>query len=238
MIPRPATPNDVASALEAAPRLPGGDAERFAGYGVLGIAFASGNILALRRMPASSIGPAFTTVWHRDPAGRWTFYVDGEPDLSCGRYFGVAGRIVREDRISLRWYGGASFSVRAPGAGLAWALHLAPSRAARALTAVRRGLPGPIRRRESVQRSMAAATNRLLGGHALTAVGRTPSGHRFQLDSHHAWFVDASTARAHGQHLGPPITLREEVRLGDFTIPRWGVFTAGDAYFDLPQGPS
>jgi hypothetical protein len=238
MIPRLITPSDVASALEVAPRLPGGDAERFAGYGVLGIAFASGNILALRRMPASSIGPAFTTVWHRDVAGRWTFYVDGEPDLSCGRYFGVAGRIVREDRISIRWYGGASFSVRVPGAGLAWALHLAPSRAARALAAVRRGLPGPIQRHGSVQRSMAAATHRLLGVHALPAMGHTPSGHRFRLDSHHTWVVDASTARAHGEHLGPPISLREEVRLGDFTIPRWGVFTAGDAYFDLPQGPS
>jgi hypothetical protein len=228
-------PQDVVASLEAAPRVPAGQAERFSGYGVLGIAFASGNILALRRMPASSVGPAFTTVWHRSVTGRWTFHVDGEPDLSCGRYFGAAGRVVREDDIALRWYGPSSFAVRVPSVGLAWVVHLAPTRGARALAAVRRGLPAPIRRQQSVQRAMAAATNRLLGVPRVTAVGRTPSGHRFELEAHDVWAVAASTARRHGQHLGPPVSLRNDVGLGDFTIPRWGLFTVGDAYFE-PNG--
>jgi hypothetical protein len=235
MIPRPGaprTPQDVVAALEAAPRVPAGQWERFSGYGVLGIAFASGNILAMRRMPASSVGPAFTTVWHRSVTGLWTFHVDGEPDLSCGRYFGAAGRVVREDDLVLRWYGPSSFAVRVPSVGLAWVVHLAPTRGARALAAFRRGLPASIRRRQPVQRTMAAATNRLLGVSRVTPVGFTPSGHRFRLDSHDVWTVAASTARRHGQHLGPPVSLRNEVRLGDFAIPGWGLFTVGDAYFE------
>jgi hypothetical protein len=235
MIPRPGAlrrPHDVVAMLEAAPRVPAGHAERFSGYGVLGIAFASGNVLALRRMPASSVGPAFTTVWHRSVTGHWAFYVDGEPDLSCGRYFGAAGRVVREDDIPLRWYGPSSFAVRVPSVGLAWVVHLAPTRGARALAALRRGLPASIRRRQTVQRTMAAATNRLLGVPRVTVVGRTPSGHHFRLDSHDVWAVAASTARSNGQHLGPPVSLRNEVGLGDFAIPRWGLFTVGDAYFE------
>ena len=39
------------------------------GYGLKGLPFASGHVLAMRRFPTSSIDPACTSVWHRDPAG-------------------------------------------------------------------------------------------------------------------------------------------------------------------------
>lgn len=54
--------------------LPGGDEERFSSWGVMGLPFRSGNILAFRRFPASSIGPGYSAVWHRDPTGLgcWT----------------------------------------------------------------------------------------------------------------------------------------------------------------------
>ena len=53
--------------LQAHPRLPDGDDERFTGYGVMGMPFASGHYLALRDMVASSVGPAYRAIWHRDP---------------------------------------------------------------------------------------------------------------------------------------------------------------------------
>jgi hypothetical protein len=65
--------------VERHPELPSGGEERFAGFGVMGLPFDSGHVLALRRFPASSIGPAYTAVWHRDPAGRWAFWQD-QPD--------------------------------------------------------------------------------------------------------------------------------------------------------------
>ena len=50
------------------------------GYGVMGLPFSSGHILGLRRWTASSVGDRFTSIWHRDPIGHWTFYesVDSE----------------------------------------------------------------------------------------------------------------------------------------------------------------
>lgn len=228
---RDAAPRDAAGRLEAAPRLAPGSWERFAGYGVLGITFASGQILALRRFTASSIGPAFSSVWRRDAAGRWSFYVDAEPDLTCARYFGAAGDVIRAD-IVMSWHGPTSFSVQVPEAGLAWAVHLVPTLGARALGAVRRGLPPSLRRHPGVRRTVAAAARRMLRVDHLAVAGRTPSGHWFELDAHRFWIVDASSARDHGTHLGPPVVLRTPVRLGDFSIPAWGIFTIGDASFE------
>jgi hypothetical protein len=65
-------PADEAADTETA-GLPAGGGERFAGYGVMGLPFRSGHVLAMRRFPASSIGPACTSVWHRSPDGRWVF---------------------------------------------------------------------------------------------------------------------------------------------------------------------
>lgn len=56
------TPADIISKLIAAPELPSGPDERFALYGVMGLPFASGHILALRDAPAASISPAFRSV--------------------------------------------------------------------------------------------------------------------------------------------------------------------------------
>jgi hypothetical protein len=226
------TPRAAAALLENAPSLPAGAGERFTGYGVLGVAFASGHVLAFRRMAASSVGPAFTSVWHRSPAGVWTFYADTDPDQACGRYFGQGGRVARDDGIRLAWRGPTSLSVVVPTVGLAWAAHLAPASGARVMEALRHGLPASVRRRRGVQHGMAVAGARMIGLRELTATGTAPSGHRFRLDAHRFWQVDASSARVRGEHLGPPTVMRGPTNLGDFRIPARGVFTMGDAYFE------
>jgi hypothetical protein len=89
-------PADIAADIERRSELPPGSEERFFGYGVMGLPFRSGHVLALRRFPASSIGPGYRSVWHRDPHGRWTFYQDQPGELACTRYFGSASmRCVR-----------------------------------------------------------------------------------------------------------------------------------------------
>jgi hypothetical protein len=60
-------PRDLVDRLEASPQLPAGSEERFNGYGLMGLPLASGHILAMRRFPASSVGPGYTSVWHRGP---------------------------------------------------------------------------------------------------------------------------------------------------------------------------
>ena len=69
-------------ALERDAPLLDGAGDRFSGYAIIGLPFQSGHVLALRRFSASSIGPGYTSVWHRDPAGFWTFYSTVTPDLS------------------------------------------------------------------------------------------------------------------------------------------------------------
>ena len=52
------TPRQAVEAVQAHPLLPTGDDERFTGYGVMGVPFASGHYLALRDFVATSVGPA------------------------------------------------------------------------------------------------------------------------------------------------------------------------------------
>jgi hypothetical protein len=61
------TPRDAAFAAQRNPVLWPGTDERFTGYGVMGLPFRSGHYLAMRHIPASSIGPEYRTVWHYAP---------------------------------------------------------------------------------------------------------------------------------------------------------------------------
>src|ERR1700722_13815023 len=100
---RDEAPRELVAELEASPRVPSGTDERFAGYGVMGLPFRSGHLLALRRFPASSVGPGYRSVWHRDPHGRWTFFQDVASDVACTRYFGAAIDEVVKATIDIDW---------------------------------------------------------------------------------------------------------------------------------------
>ena len=75
------SPRTLAESVEHHPALPSGPEERFAGYGVMGVPFSSGYILALRHFAASSVGPGYTSVWIRDPAGVWTMHSTTAPGV-------------------------------------------------------------------------------------------------------------------------------------------------------------
>jgi hypothetical protein len=60
-----------------------GRGERFFGYGVMGLPFASGYVLGLRRFTASSIGPGNTAIWLRRPQGAWSMWINTEPMKAC-----------------------------------------------------------------------------------------------------------------------------------------------------------
>src|SRR5688500_4516591 len=88
--------------------------ECFHGYGVMGLTFASGNVLAMRRWEESSIGPAYTSVWHRDPSGTWEFWSTEEPESSCNRYAGASIEKTRRTPIELTWLDDEQLRVAAP----------------------------------------------------------------------------------------------------------------------------
>jgi hypothetical protein len=108
-------PVEQVAEIESKVVLPEGAGERFSGYAVIGLPYTSGHILALRRFPASSIGPGYTSVWHRDPEGKWTFYQDASPELACSRYFGKELEETVRQPINIEWTGNRSFTVRSRG---------------------------------------------------------------------------------------------------------------------------
>ena len=128
----------VASVERDAP-LPDGAGDRFSGYAIIGLPFQSGHVLALRRFPASSIGPGYTAVWHRDPSGRWTFYSTVPPEVSCARYFG--GEVERNvvTFTDIVWGDSMSFTVFV-GTAIRWHVTLGTSLATRLLNGFKFGV--------------------------------------------------------------------------------------------------
>ena len=63
------TPRAVVDAIERDTFVPSGPGDVFSGYGVIGLPFRSGHVLALRRFFASSLGPPYTSISASRPGG-------------------------------------------------------------------------------------------------------------------------------------------------------------------------
>ncbi|MBA2713918.1 MAG: hypothetical protein H0U55_10265 [Rubrobacteraceae bacterium] len=231
-------PRELVDRLEQSVELPSGIAERFAGYGVMGVPFASGDILAMRRWPASSLGEPYTSVWHRDPRGKWTFYSDVPPNLACPRYFGsaISEAVVRE--IGITWTGPRDLTISLEGdPDLDWRLSLSQTPATRVMNAMAGVLPDALWRREEVLNAMGKAASVMLGAGRLGLTGRAPNHQRFMVNPTRIWSVRSSTARMADQDLGSVRPLPAQTRLGDFWIPQRGIFAIGGAFFE-PLDPA
>lgn len=222
---------ELAARLERSRPVEHGTGERFSGYGLVGLAFASGHVLAFRRFVASSIGPPFTTLWERDPDGRWRFHTNVDPTRSCPRYFAAAPEDARMDELELSWRAGGELWVRARDAGLHLVLRLGSTAATRSITAAAPLLPGAAWRNPSANRLFGRAAAHLLGTGPLTLRGRTPSGHHYQLRPRAVWCVQAAAAVLGGRDLGPVVPAAQPLALADFTIPPHGLLIAGSARF-------
>jgi hypothetical protein len=218
--------------IENEPWLPDGASERFSGYGVLGLPFASGDILALRRFPASSLGPAFTSVWHRDPAGRWVIYSTVSPHLSSSRFYGKALNDSKQTEISIRWIGAWSVVVEVPAAGLFWQIRLAESVTSRFVSRAIGALPRRVWTNESRMSRLGALAGKLLGTGQLMWTGQAPNGQRFLTRPRSFWTVSGSVAMINGSDLGSPSRLPVQARLGDLVLPQRGLFFAGQEFFE------
>jgi hypothetical protein len=225
--------NNTIEALEREAPLPDGGGERFSGYAIIGLPFESGHVLALRRFPASSIGSGYTSVWHRDPAGRWTFYSTLTPDLSCARYFG--GQVERNvvTRIDIEWVDAMQFRV-VVGEAIEWHVGLGTSPTTRLLNAVAGAIPERSWQMPTVLRLMGVAAAATLGAGRLTLTGLTPNGHRFISNPRRFWLIESSHAVVDDVSLGPPGLLPSQPSLGDFLMPRRGLFALARLRLEQP----
>jgi hypothetical protein len=208
-------PRGFAAASIKTPGLPGGTEERFAGYGVIGLPFRSGHYLALRHFPASSIGPGFRAVWHRDPRRRWTFYADAPAEVSCAWYFGATtpGGAERVP-IDVTWTGPRSLRVTVPDV-LAWEVHLAATAATRLLSSASRLLPDRRWDSDRVLGAMGRVAGLLLRAGRVRLQGTVPNGQHFQAAPRLVWAVTNSTAGWRSRHrsAGPAAAPRPPRRL-------------------------
>jgi hypothetical protein len=221
----------VIQVMEKSAAVPGGTGDRFAGYGVMGQPFRSGHVLALRRFPASSLGQAFTSVWHRDPAGVWTFYSDVSPDQSCGRYFNQKMNRNVITPIHLTWTGPSRLRVTIPYA-LDWDIAMTESVVSRAMNALTKLVPTSWWQNRAVLRAMGTSAGAALSTGPLTLAGRTPNDQEFIAIPNKMWLVGETRAIVNDVDAGPAGALQEQARLRDFLIPQRGVFAIAQAFME------
>lgn len=223
-----AAPRDVAVESRIHPVLPPGPGDRVCGYGVMGLPFASGHYLALRHFTASSFGPAYRSVWHRDPDGRWTVYADQPPEVSCARFLGPALSASHTVPIDIGWDGPSSASVSV-GDTLTWHFDLCTDAATRMMSVAGGLLPDNACHLGWLLRSMGQVAGPVMSAGKLRLRGTMPDGEVFSAVPRRVWRVEHSTAQVHGLDIGSPAPLTEQDRLGDFLLPQSGVFFADGA---------
>jgi hypothetical protein len=231
------SPRHLVEQLEAAPALPPGLDERFNGYGVMGLPFASGHVLALRRFPASSLGPGYTSVWLRNPRSEWVFYVTAAPQLTCPRYFGMDLSAAIEAEIRITWTAPSRFRVVVPAASLEWDIGLGATPATRIMNAMARMLPVAAWRTPAFLATMGRLAGPFLGVGRVGLYGTASNGQRFMANPHILLRVLDSRAILAGTDLGLPGPVAPQARLRDFWIPQRGMFAIGQAYFE-PFNPT
>jgi hypothetical protein len=229
-------PAEIVEDVERHPELPPGSEERFFGYGVMGLPFRSGHVLGLRRFPASSIGPGYRSIWHRDPGGRWTFYQDQPAELACTRYFGAEVDEVRQGSIRIDWTGPRRFEVRVGGGDLEWMVEVGSTPVTRALNGVASVLPVRAWRSTAVLAVMSRVAGMALRTGRVRLFGLAPNGQRFVANPLAVWVATASRATVAGADLGEMGPAPEQAQLRDFAVPQRGMFVIGRAFFSEAAG--
>jgi hypothetical protein len=227
---------DVVSELEAGATLADvRDREQFHGYAVVGVPFRSGHILAMRRFPVSSVGPGYTSVWHRDPAGRWVIYQDQEPRYTCPRAFGPQIDDAPTVPIAVEWMDSDRFAIDivTEGTRLHWEIRLSENAVTRALNAAASILPRFLRHRPVPLAVIGRAAGSLLRAGRVRLTGTVPSRQDFFADLRRIWLIEGSTAVIDGVDLGEPGPLSEQAHLADFWLPQRGLFAIGGSFFEL-----
>jgi hypothetical protein len=224
-------PLDLIQRLEKNRQLPKGDGEILSVYGVESCPFASGDILCSRHVLASSFGPAYTAIWHRDPDGDWHFYQDVPPRQGCARFFGKALADITVLPIETHWDGPRRLRIVSPGR-IEWQMDLSSTLATRAMNLMGSLMPDTLWKNPTVLAAMAPVAGVALGAGKLRLTGRAPNGQRFIANPLSTWTVPSAKATIDGRNLGEVAVLREQPKLGDFWIPRTGLFAIGRAFFD------
>lgn len=225
-------PREIARSITANPVLPSGEDETFAGYGVMGLPFASGHYLALRDLPATSFADGYRSVWHRDPAGHWRFFTTVPADLSCPRYFGAASdQAPTRSEIDVAWPSATSLRVSIDGV-LDWHIEVGSTPGTRLMSSMGSLMPQWVWTNGPVLSTMSRMAGPILKVGRVRLRGTVPNGQSFTVAPVLTWAVTDSTAVLDGVDLGAPGPLPEQAHLAGFWLPQRGILAAGHGHFE------
>lgn len=210
-----------------------GPGEWLSGYSVLGVSFDSGHVLALRRFTASSIGPGYASVWHRTPAGVWTFYATVRPEQACARYFGAAVDYNVLANVEVEWAAPNELRVSMADT-LDWRIRLTSSVATRLFNRIVAVWPEGVRPSSTTIRWMEWVAKATLGTGRMALTGHTPNRNPYALIPRRVWLVASSRAAWRGHDLGPCGALTAPASLAGVRIPERGLFIVGQEWFGQP----
>jgi hypothetical protein len=209
------------------------DHEYVRGWGIFGLPFDSGHVLALRVFPQNDFA-AYRTVWHRTPDGAWSIFVDGPRlDTACPRYYGPACTVVAHTRIDLRWMAPAALRITMDDPELTWSVVASTTRLLRVLNAISPRLPLWTWKRPSLVRARELVAQRMLGMGAIRMHGVMPSGHVGTLMPERMYFINDAAATLDGTDLGRPERAATTPDIGRVTLPARGVLAVGQAAWQI-----
>lgn len=199
------------------------------GYAVMNLPMSSGDLLALRVFPRSDFG-GYVSVWHRDPDGAWSQYVDLAPvEAGCPRVWGPAVAHAGPASIGVDWTSPATLDVRMDRPELHWRLSMSRSLPLAVLNRLHAPLPLSTWRPRWLIALRERAV-RVLGLGAVSMSGTAPTGEQLVAVMRRMFWVDHATARLDGRDLGEPVVLDRCPTIGGWPLPRRGVFATGEAH--------
>lgn len=220
------------------------DHEYVRGWGVMGLPFDSGHVLALRVFAQSSFGP-YVTVWHRDPQGRWSIHADApRVEHACPRYYAPACSYVGPARIGVEWTGPRTVHVTVRIGGhatghttgdqpaLEWTVTAARSPLMGVLNPVSAALPLASWRPRALLRARELLAQGL-GMGRVEMSGVMPSGHDCVLMPQRMYLVKEASAVLGGVDLGRPARLPQNPEFGGVPLPARGVLAIGRAMWPI-----
>lgn len=209
------------------------DHEYVRGWGVIGLPFDSGHVLALRVFPENDFSP-YRTLWHRKPDGEWSIYVDGAClETACPRYYAPACAYAGFAKINLEWTGPVSLRVTMRDPSLEWTFVATETTTLRVLNVISPRMPLWTWRSQLMVQTRELLANHVLGMGEIRMSGTMPSGHTGILMPQRMYFIDDATALLAGQDLGHPTTVSPNPRIGDVLLPARGVLAIGQAAWGI-----
>ena len=214
-------------------RFPWADHEYVRGWGVFGLPFDSGHVLALRVFPDNDFAP-YRTVWHRTPDGAWSIFVDAPRlDIACPRYYGAACRETALTHIDLDWIGPMSLHVSMTSPQLDWTVDASETPLLRVLNWISPRLPLWTWKPDWLVHAREVMARSILDMGTIRMRGVMPSGHTGTLMPERIYFIESSRATLEGVNLGRPTHLDHPPMIGDVTLPARGVLAVGQAAWKI-----